>query len=157
MRIAALLLAACVSAGAGAGDGNASALRRPHGASPQAGALAELRHAAETGDMKAAYRLGLSYRNGMGVALDKALAVQWLGVAARGQVPAAMFTLSNMLADGEGAAKDEAAARRWLEAAAELEYPEALQQMALSESDPARAAQLMREAAHAMTHRVREP
>ena len=44
--------------------------------------------------------------------------------------------------------------RRWLEAAAELDYPEAWQQLALLEPDPQRAAQLMRRAAHALTHRA---
>lgn len=106
------------------------------------------------GDAAAAYRLGLMYRNGMGTVRDSAKAVQWLEVAARKNVPAAMFILSNMLAAGEGVAADEQAARAWLEAAAELEYPEALQQLALSEPDPERAAQLMNEAAHAMKHRI---
>ena len=106
-------------------------------------------------DGDAAYRLGLSYRNGIGVAADSAKAVQWLELAARRQVPAAMFILSNMLAAGEGVAADRKAARTWLEAAAELEYPEALQALALSEPDPARAAQLMKEAEHALRHRGR--
>jgi TPR repeat protein len=101
-------------------------------------------------DARAAFKLGLMYRN---TAHDSAAAVRWLTVAAQRGEPAAMFILSNMLDAGEGTARDEKAARAWLEAAAELEYPEALQQLALSEPDPERAAQLMREAAHALTHR----
>ncbi len=101
-------------------------------------------------EARAAFQRGLSYRN---TAHDGAAAVRWLTVAARRGEPAAMFILSNMLDAGEGAARDEKAARKWLEAAAELEYPEALQQLAMSEPDPRRAAQLMREAAHALTHR----
>lgn len=115
----------------------------------------ELRLAAQRGDGAAAWRLGLMYRNGIGVGQDKARAAYWLTVAAQRGVAAAMFTLSHMLGEGEGVAVDPVGARRWLEAAAELEYPEALQQLALTESDPARAALLMKQAAHAMAHRAR--
>jgi TPR repeat protein len=107
------------------------------------------------GDAEAAYRLGLMYRNGISVAPDKARAAYWVEVAATRRLAAAMFTLSNMLDEGEGVAMDKAAARRWLEAAAGLEYPEALQQLALTEPDPVRAALLMRQAGHAMMHRGR--
>lgn len=96
-----------------------------------------------------AYRRGLAYRSGG----DGALAVHWLGVAAGRGMPEAMFMLANMLLEGQGVPRDEAAARRWLEAAAELDYPEAWQQLALMEPDAERAAQLMRRAAHALTHR----
>jgi len=105
---------------------------------------------------EAAYRLGLAYRNGDGVARDAALAVRWLGHAAERGVPAAMFILAHMLAEGEGTARDAAAARRWLDAAAQAEYPEALQALAMEERDPARAAELLREAAHAMQHRAHD-
>jgi TPR repeat protein len=100
----------------------------------------------DEGDM--AFRRGLAYRSG-----DPALALHWLGVAASRGMPEAMFVLANMLLDGDGGPRDEAGARRWLEAAAELDYPEAWQQLALMEPDPQRAAQLMRRAAHALTHR----
>jgi TPR repeat protein len=107
------------------------------------------------------YLRGLAYRNGShGLPLDPARAVLALTAAAEGGVPAAMFILSHMLAEGEGAARDPAAARRWLEAAAQAEYPEALQEMAMramSEHDLARAAELLREAAHAMQHRAHAP
>jgi len=102
------------------------------------------------------FRRGLAYRNGDGVPRDAAQAVRCLTRAAERGVPAAMFILSHMLAEGEGAARDAAAARRWLEMAAQAEYPEALQEMAMTERDPARAAELVREAAHAMQHRAHE-
>ncbi|UVW26970.1 tetratricopeptide repeat protein [Massilia sp. H6] len=97
-----------------------------------------------------AFQRALVHRSG-----DPALALHWLGVAAARGMPEAMFLLANMLLEGEGkgGVRDEAAARRWLEAAAELDYPEAWQQLALLEPDPQRAAQLMRRAAHALTHR----
>ena len=105
------------------------------------------------GAAREAHRLGLKYRNGAGVAQDPTLALYWLEKAAACRLPAAMFTLSNMLAAGEGAAPDPAEARRWLEAAAALGYPEALQQLALLEPDPRKAELLMRQAAHALQHR----
>jgi TPR repeat protein len=58
-----------------------------------------------------------------------------------------------MLLEGDGVPKDEAAARRWLEAASQLDYPEAWQQLGMMEKDPEKAAQYMRRAAHALTHR----
>lgn len=135
----------------------AFALGAASGAGAAPGAAPQPR--AEGGDAKAAYRLGLMARNGNGTAgeattADPARAVALLTEAAEGGVPAAMFVLANMLAAGEGGPRDEAAARRWLETAAALDYPEALQQLALSEPDPRKAELLMRQAAHAMTHRA---
>ena len=96
-----------------------------------------------------AYRRGLAYKSGG----DGALAVHWLGVAASRGMPEAMFMLATMLLEGDGVTRDEAKARTWLEAAAELDYPEAWQQLGLMEPDPQKAAQYMRRAAHALTHR----
>ena len=104
----------------------------------------------------AAYESGLKARNGIGMAADAAGARRALETAAQGGVPAAMFVLAQMLAAGEGGARDEAAARRWLERAAELDYPEALQELALAETDPRRAAELLRAAGHVLQHRARE-
>jgi TPR repeat protein len=119
-----------------------------------AGALAQAVPAGATahGD----YLRGLAYRNGEGVPRDATLAVRSLTRAAERGAPEAMFILSHMLVEGEGAPRDAAAARRWLEAAAQAEYPEALQEMAMTERDPARAAELLREAAHAMQHRAHD-
>lgn len=97
-----------------------------------------------------AFRRGIAYRaNG-----DPALAAHWLGVAAARGTPEAMFLLANMLLEGDGVPKDEAAARRWLEQATQLDYPEAWQQLGMMEKDPEKAAQYMRRAAHALTHRA---
>jgi TPR repeat protein len=96
-----------------------------------------------------ALRRGMAYRdNG-----DAALAAHWLGVAAARGMPEAMFLLANMLLAGDGVPKDEAAARRWLHEATQLDYPEAWQQLGMMEKDPEKAAQYMRRAAHALTHR----
>jgi TPR repeat protein len=157
MKLRAILFAACLCgvAHASALDAGKLALRGDPRGWPQA--FAQFHAEAEAGNPAAAYYLGLMARNGMGTARDSALAAHWMTVAARGRIAAAMFTLSQMLQAGEGVAKDEGAAAQWLRAAAELDYPAALQQMALAEPDPARAAQLMKEAAHALKHRPPEP
>ena len=108
------------------------------------------------------FDLGRKYRHGAGVPQDSARAFALIDSAARDGHPAAMFIVASMLAAGEGAPTDAARARHWLEAAAEREYPEALQQLAMNlrdgahgyERDEARAAQLLRELAHAMKHRA---
>lgn len=108
--------------------------------------LAMAQHGDE-GDI--AYRRGLAHKSGG----EAALAAHWLGVAAARGMPEAMFMLATMLLDGDGVPRDEAAARRWLEAAAEQDYPEAWQQLGLLEQDPQKAAQYMRRASHALSHR----
>jgi len=95
------------------------------------------------------------YRNGAGVAVDKVRALRLFEQAAQAGSADAAFTLANMLRDGEGGAPDPVAAKRWLQVAADGESPEALQQLAMEEQDPARAALLFRQAAHALTHQVR--
>ncbi len=112
--------------------------------------------------IEANFDLGRMYRHGAGVAQDSARAYALIDSAARAGHPPAMFIVSTMLAQGEGTPKDTARARRWLEAAADVEYPEALQQLAMNfregapgyERDEERAAQLLRELAHAMKHRA---
>ena len=95
------------------------------------------------------------YRNGTGVAVDKARAARLFQQAAEAGDADAAFTLANMLRDGEGVPQDRVAAQRLLQRAADGESPEALQELAMAEPDPARAAQLMKQSAHALTHRVR--
>jgi len=95
------------------------------------------------------------YRNGAGVAVDKARAAQLFERAAQAGDADAAFTLANMLRDGEGVPRDAARARYWLQRAADGESPEALQQLGMEEADPVRAAQLFKEAAHALTHQRR--
>ena len=97
-----------------------------------------------------ALRRGMAYRDGG----KPALAAHWLGVAAARGMPEAMFLLANMLLEGDGVPKDEAEARRWLLEATQLDYPEAWQQLGMMEKDPEKAAQYMRRAAHALTHRA---
>lgn len=109
--------------------------------------------AAPGGGEQDRYALGLKLRNGAGVPVNAASAYVLVKQAAEGGHAPAMFTLSNMLAHGEGTPADRQAAQRWLRAAAERDYPEALQQLAMEESDSAKASQLMRAAGHALKHR----
>jgi TPR repeat protein len=113
--------------------------------------LASLQAGAHDADLTEAR----NYRNGTGVAVDKACAVRLFQLAAEAGDADAAFTLANMLRDGEGVPQDRVAAQRWLQRAADGESPEALQELAMAEPDPARAAQLMKQSAHALTHRVR--
>lgn len=107
------------------------------------------------------FEQGRLYRHGDGVVRDSVRAFALIERAAQEGDAAAMFTLSNMLESGEGTARDRGAARQWLERAAEHEDATAMQQLALHVQDgtmgyapdPARAALLMRAAAHAIGHR----
>jgi TPR repeat protein len=111
-----------------------------------------------------AFDQGRMYRNGEGVRRDPVRAFRLIGAAAEAGNADAMFTLSNMLAAGEGTAPDAKAAMLWLERAASLECAAALQQLALNLQDGLngypvdreRAAQLMRDAAHAARHAAGE-
>jgi hypothetical protein len=106
--------------------------------------------AAQHGDEgDGAFRRALAHR----ASGEPALAAHWLKVAAARGMPEAMFILANMLLEGEGVARDETEARRLLEAAADMDYAEAWQQLAMMEQDPVRAAQMMKRAAHALSHR----
>lgn len=122
---------------------------------PTDAALHWYRQAAARGHPKAALALALMYKNGTGVALDKAQAVRWLHLAADAGNAHAMFLLSNAYAAGDGIDADPQRARRLLEQAADLEYPAAIQQLALvmqtgdafTAKDSAEAGALLQEAA----------
>lgn len=125
-----------------------------------AGDLPAVRTGARAGDAGARFDLGRMYRNGIGVSRDSGQAARWITLAAEaGSVPA-MFTLHNMLAAGEGVKRDEAGARAWLERAAAMEDPQAMQQLAQYletgtfgyQRDPARAARLLAQLSHALSH-----
>lgn len=150
---AALLLSLAVSAGAADVAAARQALAGPPSGWP--GALAGFTAAARAGDARAAYWAGLMVRNGKGADADSAAARRWLGQAAQGGVPEAMFVLANMQVAGEGGPADPAAARAWLERAAALGHPAALQQLAAlarDEGADGEASALLKAAAHALQH-----
>lgn len=88
--------------------------------------LAELRRMGEDGDAEAQFRLGMIYRDGLGVPRDYAESVKWLTLAASQGMADAQFRLGMMYYRARGVEKDYAAAMRWLEKAAGQEHDRAL-------------------------------
>ena len=88
------------------------------GTPPPATAIQRYAAAAAGGDLNAAYRLGLAYRDGRGVPADSARAVHWLLAAASGGHAQAEIAVAEMYAKGTGVARDLAAAYVWLDRAA---------------------------------------
>lgn len=80
--------------------------------------IAELKRYGDAGDAMAQFRLGMIYRDGLGVPRDYDEAVKWLGMAARQGMADAQFRLGMMYYRGRGVMEDHAAARAWLEKAA---------------------------------------
>jgi len=74
--------------------------------------------AAAGGDVNAAYRLGLAYRDGTGVPADPVMAAQWLLTAAQGSHAQAQIAVAEMYANGTGVSRDLAAAYMWFDRAA---------------------------------------
>ena len=103
--------------GAGApttGGKNAAASGTP----PAATAIQRYAAAAASGDLNAAYRLGLAYRDGSGVPADSATAAHWLLAAASGGHAQAEIAVAEMYAQGTGVTRDLVAAYRWFDRAA---------------------------------------
>ncbi len=74
---------------------------------------------AEKGDGESAYRLGVHYSLGWGVAQDHARAATWYYKAAQQGVLAAMSDLGDMYAIGKGVPKNIVAAYAWFTLAVE--------------------------------------
>lgn len=125
----------------------------------------QLDAAAQSGDIGAAYYLGLLYHGGYGRAADPASAARWFKVAADGGVAQAMFLLGNAYREGLGVAQDDARAVAWYEAAAEREHPASIQTLAMAyrngelglAQDDRNYRQHMAEAAHALKHPAINP
>ena len=86
---------------------------------PESGQIRDLRTAAERGDPRAQYLLGVRYATGDGVVEDDATAAQWIRKAADQGLADAQFNLGLMYADGNGVPQDSATAVSWLRKAAE--------------------------------------
>ena len=80
--------------------------------------LAKVQKAAEQGDSKAQYNLGLMYAAGRGVPKDEPKAVEWWQKAAEQGNTEAQYCLGLMYADGLGVPKDERKAMEWWQKAA---------------------------------------
>jgi len=77
------------------------------------------RQAAEAGDLLAAYNLAVAYRDGIGTAVDGALAITWFEKAAGGGDETAAFNLGVIFDDGSLVEEDDSRAAAWYRLAAE--------------------------------------
>ena len=81
--------------------------------------VAACRAAAENGDAKAQYTLGLLYENGIGMPQNSVQAVVWYRRAAEQENAAAQHSLGVLYAEGQGMLQDHAEAVTWFHRAAE--------------------------------------
>ena len=81
--------------------------------------IEEIRQAAEQGEAKAQYNLGVMYAKGEGVPEDDREAVKWFRLAAEQGDAMAQHNLGVMYDKGEGVPKDDREAVRWYRMAAE--------------------------------------
>jgi len=93
--------------------------------------FAELRAAAEKGDMVAQRLLANAYLNGEGVAQDNPEAVRWLRSAAEQRDAAAQYVLGILYDEGRGVPRDLREAVKWYEQAALQGLPDAQFNLAL--------------------------
>ncbi|MCX6594785.1 MAG: tetratricopeptide repeat protein [Acidobacteria bacterium] len=81
--------------------------------------LQETRKAAERGDAKAQFSLGVMYDSGQGVPQDYAEALRWFRKAADQGHTSAQFNLGVMYANGQGVPENAAEGVRWYRKAAD--------------------------------------
>jgi len=125
-----------------------------------AAARAHLRAAADQGEARADYYLGVMSRSGYGTPVDRAAAAHDFEVAASHGIPQAMFLLANAYREGDGVPRDEARARELYEKAGELDHPESIQALAMAYQngelglarDEGRFQSELAELAHAQKH-----
>ena len=83
------------------------------------------RKAAEKGEVRAQYNLGVCYYEGRGTARDYAKAIEWYRRASAQGAEKAQRNLAYMLAKGEGTSIDLVEAYKWLSIADRLGEPKA--------------------------------
>lgn len=81
--------------------------------------VSTLLKAAEQGDAKAQYKLGVLYKNGQGVPHDFSEAAKWFNKAAEQGYAKAQYNLAILYYNGRGVPKDVSEAKKWLRKAAE--------------------------------------
>jgi hypothetical protein len=92
--------------------------RQAFAAKNYAEAMRWSREAAARGDTKATYNIGVSYRDGLGVAQDYAQAMRWFREAAAQGNTNAEYNIGALYREGLGVAQDYAEAMRWFREAA---------------------------------------
>lgn len=95
------------------------------GASPSIRSLADLRVAAEKGDVFAQRVLGNAYLSGEGVPKDAVEGARWVRAAALQRDPIAQYILGTLYDQGEGVTADLREAVKWYELAAAQGLPDA--------------------------------
>jgi hypothetical protein len=119
--VLALLVAPCpTGAAAGRPDAMSSAPISTGPQSQENPALADLRQAAQLGDLQAQYNLAVMYDTGRGVAQSYRQAVTWYRKAAEGGLVRAQYNLAHMYADGLGVRQSDTQAAAWYRKAADL-------------------------------------
>jgi TPR repeat protein len=93
------------------------------------------RKAAEQGDAKAQYNLGIAYDKGQGVAQDYAKAAQWYRKAADQGLTQAQNNLGILYKQGQGVPQDYAQAAGWFRLAAGLGFAQAQHNLGLAYRD----------------------
>jgi TPR repeat protein len=93
------------------------------------------RVAAEQGDVKGQYNLGLFYNEGKGVPQDYNQAAEWFHKAAEQGLAQAQHSLGQMYQQGQGVPKDPAQAVVWFGKAAEQGYASAQTSLGLAYRD----------------------
>lgn len=81
-------------------------------------AFMEAEQAAEQGDAKAQFNLGVMYSEGRGVPQNDAAAVKWFRLAAEQGDASAQYNLGGMYAEGRGFPQNNISAYVWLSVAA---------------------------------------
>jgi len=85
----------------------------------EARAVKSFRKAAEQGDAKAQYNLGIAYAMGEGILKDETQSVVWFRKAAEQGLADAQYNLGVAYAEGKGITKDDTQAVAWFRKAAE--------------------------------------
>lgn len=88
--------------------------------------IAGLRKQGEAGNADVQFKLGMIYRDGLGVPRDYAEAIRWLEMAARQGMADAQFRLGMMYYRARGVGQDFIRARSWLDKAAAQQHDRAL-------------------------------
>jgi TPR repeat protein len=94
-----------------------------------ADSLKKLVAAAEKGELRAQYKLGVLYMRGQSVARDPGKAAEWFEKAARKGLAAAQFNLGVLYEQGEGTKQNLVTAYDWYLKAAKLGYLRAQQNL----------------------------
>jgi uncharacterized protein len=113
-----------------ASQGGSAALAVDGSAPPPRGDY-ELVAAAEQGDGKAQYELGMAYLRGEGTVIDLGLAYKWIEKSATQGYADAQFALGHMHQGGRGALQSLPLAFKWYELAAQQEHAEAQYRLGL--------------------------